>query len=100
MNLRFFADEGVEDPGAAEPEESTEKSRERKNREKENPKKNSDGGENSENAETAQQQTPDQNAVYASIRRQAEADAQKSFRNSRNRLIAGTSRCLRDVQTR
>lgn len=86
MNLQFFADEGAEDPGAAEPEESTGEEPEEEPQEEGEPEENSDGGEDTEPAEPAPQQAPDQNAVYANIRRQAEADAQKKFQAQQQQI--------------
>lgn len=58
MNLQFFADEGAEDPGAAEPEEEKvpEKIRKLKNQKRGEPEADSDGGENTDPAEPAPQQ--------------------------------------------
>ena len=86
MNLQFFADEGAEDPGAAEPEESTGEEPEVEETEEGEPEADSDGGENTDPAEPAPQQTPDQNAVFANIRRQAEADAQKKFQEQQKQI--------------
>ena len=86
MNLQFFADEGAEDPEVAEPEESTGEEPEEEPQEEGEPEENSDGGEGTEPAEPAPQQAPDQNAVYANIRRQAEADAQKKFQAQQQQI--------------
>ena len=86
MNLQFFADEGAEDPEVAEPEESTGEEPEEEPQEEGEPEENSDGGEGTEPAEPAPQQAPDQNAVYANIRRQAEADAQKNFQAQQQQI--------------
>lgn len=86
MNLQFFADEGAEDPGAAEPEESTGEEPEEELQDGGEPEENPEDGEDTIPAEPAQQQTPDQNAVYANIRRQAEADAQKKFQAQQEQI--------------
>jgi hypothetical protein len=86
MNLQLFADEGVEDSEAAAPEESTGEEPEEELQEEGEPEENSENGEDTIPTEPAQQQDPDQNAVYANIRRQAEADAQKKFQAQQEQI--------------
>lgn len=74
MNLQFFADEeGVNDPEPAEPEVTEEEEPEEAETAEDEPEE-----PESEESEPATQ-TPDQNAIFASIRRKAEEEAQKRF---------------------
>lgn len=69
LDLQFFAeDDSVNEPEVAEPVEEP----------------SVDEGEN--DAEPAEQQTPEQNAQYAAIRRRAEYDAQVKYQNEQARL--------------
>lgn len=72
LNLQFFADESVTEPEVAEPVGEEETSVEE--------------GENE--AEPAEQQTPEENANYAAIRRKAEHDAQIKYQAERQRMDA------------
>jgi hypothetical protein len=73
LNLQFFAEEAesVNESEAAEP-----------TREEAAP----ETGVNE--AEPAEQQTPEQNAAYAAMRRKAEADAQRKYQSEQQRLDA------------
>lgn len=71
LDLQFFAEEGENEPEVAEPVEETDVAEE-------------PAGENE--AEPAEQQTPEQNAQYAAIRRKAEYDAQIKYQNEQARL--------------
>lgn len=77
LDLQFFAeDEGVEEPEAAEPvvdEEQVTGDPE-------------EGGV--EDAEPAEQQTDDQNRIYAAMRRKAEYDAQMKYQAKQQRIDA------------
>jgi len=75
LDLQFFAEEGVTEPEAADPVEDTGV---------EEPIE--EPGENE--AEPAEQQTPDQNAQYAAIRRKAEHDAQMKYQAKQQRIDA------------
>ncbi len=69
LDLQFFAeDDSANEPEVAEPVEDT----------------SVEEGEN--DAEPAEQQTPEQNAQYAAIRRRAEYDAQVKYQNEQARL--------------
>ena len=77
LDLQFFAeDEGAEEPEAAEPvvdEEQVTVDPE-------------EGGV--EDAEPAEQQTDDQNRIYAAMRRKAEYDAQMKYQAKQQRIDA------------
>ena len=82
MNLQFFSEEGEADVASDEAAEIVEP------QEGSHPEGGEEGEVSTETAEVAEPQSPEMNAVYANMRRKAEAEAQRQAQSQMQELDA------------